>query len=283
MAIRNLLLDDIGFAIDLVLKEGWLYNKVELERMLAMDPRGSFLYEEDEPLGFITCVTYRTTAVIGHLVVSERARGKKIGKNLLSKAIEYASDKEMDSILLFATEEGVEVYKRQGFRTLAEVLCIRAHKDGTVTPPEHPDVSSLSDGDIDQVARIDAELFGDDRSRLIAALFHEYPHLCYKIERDGKLQGYAFGRSTSSANDFGPWVCVSGLESDARALLGSVVSRFDERDVFLGAFAQNELAVRLASVLKPVRVWNTRLMVHGQPRYTDRVEQFLGLVGFELG
>lgn len=283
MPIRHFQRTDIDFALKLVLKEGWLYHTVELERMLDMDPEGSFVYEGDEPLGFITTITYQRTGVIGHLVVSEGARGKRIGQALIQRAIEYVSGKGVDSLILFATDEGEEVYRKQGFRTIAEVFCTQAEKRGKVPLPEYPGLSPVHEGDILRIASIDAALFGDDRSKLLARLYSDYPDLCFKLERSGAIQGYAFGRTTSSANDFGPWVCISGSPEDARALFHSVISRFDDRSIFMGGFYQNEDAVRFASELSPLRTWRTQLMARGEARYTGRKEHFLGLVGFELG
>jgi GNAT superfamily N-acetyltransferase len=283
MPMRLFQRDDIEFAIDLVHKEGWLYHRVELERMLDMDPEGSFLYEEAEPLGFITTVTYQKTGVIGHLVVSEQARGKRIGQALISHAIDYASRRGMDSLMLFATEQGIEVYKKRGFRTIAEVFCIQAEKVGDISHPKHPDIRPVQEGDLPRIGAMDASIFGDDRSRLLARLYRDHPDLCFKLERSGSIHGYAFGRTTTSANDFGPWVCISGSAADARALLQSVVSRFDDRSVFMGVFTDNDEAVRLASELRAQRTWRTQLMVRGEARYTGPREHSLGLVGFELG
>lgn len=283
MPMRLFQRDDIEFALDLVHKEGWQYHRVELERMLDMDPEGSFLYEETEPLGFITSVTYQKTGVIGHLVVSERARGKRIGQALIDHAIDYASRQGVDSLMLFATEQGVEVYRKRGFRTIAEVFCIQAEKIGDMMRPEHPDIHPVHEDDFQLIGEMDASIFGDDRSKLLVHLYHDHPDLCFKLERSGTIQGYAFGRTTMSANDFGPWVCVSGSTADARDLLQSVVSRFDDRSVYMGVFTDNDEAVKLASELRVRRTWRTQLMVRGEARYTGRREHSLGLVGFELG
>ncbi len=283
MPMRQFQKEDIEFALDLVHREGWLYHRVELERMLDMDPEGSFLYEETERLGFITTVTYQKTGVIGHLVVTERARGRKLGQALIEHAIDYSSRRGMDSLMLFATEQGVEVYKRHGFRTIAEVFCIQAENARDMTLPEHPDIHPVREDDLPIIGAMDASIFGDDRSRLLARLYRDHPDMCFKLERSGTIQGYAFGRTTMSANDFGPWVCISGVTADARALFRSVVSRFDDRSVFMGVFTDNDEAVRLASELKAQRTWRTQLMVRGEARYTGRREHSLGLVGFELG
>lgn len=275
---------DIDFAIGLVLKEGWLYHRAELERMLMMDPEGSFVYEEGGvPLGFITTLTYGKTGVIGHLVVSERARGRRIGQSLVTKAIEYASGKGTESVLLFATGEGAKVYGRQGFHALAEVLCVEAKKVTSISSMPYPGLSSVAEDDLGKIASLDTSIFGDDRSRLLERLYRDYPDLCFKLERSGTLRGYAFGRTTALANDFGPWVCTTGSEADAKALFDAVVSRFDDRSIFMGVFSQNESAVRLAARVASVRSWHTQLMVRGLSRYVEGTEHCLGLVGFELG
>jgi len=281
--IRNFRADDIDFALDLVHKEGWLYDRVELERMLTMDPRGSFVFEDRAPLGFITCVTYRRTGVIGHLVVSENARGRKIGKALVKQAVDYASAEGVDSLLLFATKEGAEVYKKQGFRTLAEVLCIQADRGHRPISRRYRGLSQVAEDDLKGIVEIDAAIFGDDRSKLIGGLYRDHPGMCFKLERSGRIQGYAFGRTTALANDFGPWVCMTGTEADARALFDSVASQFDDRSIFMGVLSQNENAVRVASGIRPIRTWNAQLMVRGEARYVEGRECFLGLVGFELG
>jgi len=281
--IRNFRADDIDFALDLVHREGWQYDRVELQRMLDMDPEGSFVFEEEQPLGLITCVTYRTTGVIGHLVVSERARGRRIGGALIKQAIDYVTSKGMESLLLFATEGGVDVYKKHGFRILSEVTCIKADKVAGFRFEGYPGLSAIGEGDLAEISSIDSSHFGDDRSKLVQKLHRDHPDTCFKLERAEGIEGYAFGRSTSAANDLGPWFCSSGADADAKALFDVVLSRLDDRSVYMGVFSQNKRAVKAASSVSPVRTWRTQLMVRGEARYVAAKDDFLGLVGFELG
>ena len=118
--------EDIQDALSLINIEGWNYSSEEIERMLNLDPGGSFLYGDKPPLAVVTCVTYGLTGVIGHLVVSRSARGQKIGRAMLQKAIDYCDSQGVDSILLYATDEGARLYERFGFRTLRRTHCTSA-------------------------------------------------------------------------------------------------------------------------------------------------------------
>ena len=274
---------DIDFAVSMTHSEGWLYHSEEFERMLRFDPEGSFIYEDKSPVAFITCITYGRTGVVGHLIVSRKVRGKRIGETLVKRALEYMEGRGAKSIMLFATKEGFGLYKRLGFVPLKEALCIQC-KPSIATPVEEcPGISRVSPEDMDGICEIDSVLFGDDRSELIRDLYREYPDLCYRIRRDGKILGYAFGRTTSAASDFGPWACESGRTADAQALFDSVVSQFESGDLYLGVFAENLEAREIAGRLDTVRTWQTTLMVRGEQRYPGPSNRLFGPTAFELG
>lgn len=283
MPIRNLTPDDLEFALSLTTAEGWSYTRGELERMLRLDPEGSFLYEEDEPLAFITCVTYSGTGVVGHLVVSKEARGRKIGHSLVKRAIDYMSSRGADSVLLYATPEGVKLYEKHGFRRLREVSCVHA----TLQQKSHLMGSNpctpVRKGDLEEIRSIDARLFGDDRRRLIQLLYEEFPEHSFKLEKNGEIVGYSFGRTTPTGFDLGPWACISGSRRDAEALFWKVISSFSEGTIFFGVFPENRAAVEITDALSKVRTWRTELMVRGAERYGSGIQQFFGLAAFELG
>lgn len=283
LAIRQLGADDLDFALALTWAEGWCYTRGELERMLKLDPQGSFLYEEDKPLGFITCVTYGRTGVVGHLVVSKAVRGRRIGHSLISKAIDYMSGKGADSMLLYATEDGAKLYLKHGFRVLREVSCI--HVDNKPKPAQDPmrRCSKVLRKDLGQIIAMDASLFGDDRSRLIELLYDEFPQHAFKIEEGGRVTGFCFARITDTGFDLGPWSCVSGSRADADSLFRAVLSSIGKGTVYLGIFPENRDAVELVGALPVVRHWRTQLMTRGAERFGTGVEKVYGLAAFELG
>ncbi|MBU0685658.1 MAG: GNAT family N-acetyltransferase [Thermoplasmatota archaeon] len=275
--------EDIQHALSLINVEGWNYTSEEIERMLNLDPGGSFLYGDKPPLAVVTCVTYGRTGVIGHLVVSQSARGQKIGRAMLQKAIDYCDSQGVDSILLYATDEGAMLYEKFGFRTLRRTHCTCANTTEGAASRNGPVCELVKPDDLEEILEIDSRLFGDDRSKLMRMLLSEYPQHSYKLERDGKIVGFALGRGTSLGFDFGPWVCLTGDITDAESLFNATMSSFGAGTVFLGVFTDNPRAMEIADRMEKIRTWETRLMISGKDRYSSHIEHVFGVAAFELG
>lgn len=280
--IREMGYDGIGQALKLINEEGWGYTPVELERMVRLDPHGSFLYGEERVTGVLTCVTYSRTGVVGHLVVAKDARGKKIGKTLMQKAIDYCEARGCDSIVLFATKEGQGLYERFGFEVRREAFCRHSKLQAKDMGPAGNPCQRLRKEDLGEVEALDATLFGDDRSRLLPGLLEEYPNNSWKLSRGGRIAGYAMGRTTPEGFDFGPWVCTSG-EKDAELLFRALLRSFGPGHIYMSGFAENEGARRMMGSLDLINSWNVRFMTRGKDRYAKRVDQVFGVMSFELG
>jgi GNAT superfamily N-acetyltransferase len=281
--IRRLEPEDLDFALALTNAEGWFYTRGELERMLRMDPEGSFICEDQKPLGFITCVTYGHTGVVGHLVVSKEVRGRRIGHSLLKRAVDYMSDRGADSMLLFATDEGVSLYRQYGFEKRREVSCIHVAVGCDSNARTPTACSPISREDLPEIIETDRKIFGDDRTQLIELLYNDYPKTAFKIQRDGRILGFAFGRATLAGFDLGPWVCSSGLKQDAEDLFKATVLSMGDGTVFLGVFPDNPVAVEIANSMRRVRYWRTHLMTRGKERYCAHIDKLFGVAAFELG
>jgi ribosomal protein S18 acetylase RimI-like enzyme len=280
---RQLEPEDLDFALALTNAEGWFYTRGELERMLRMDPEGSFVCEDQKPLGFITCVTYGHTGVVGHLVVSKEVRGRRIGHSLLKTAVDYMSDRGVDSMLLFATDEGVGLYRQYGFVTRREVSCIHVAVGGDRKAKTPATCSLITREDLPEIIEMDSQIFGDDRAHLIKTLYDDFPKTAFKIQRDGRILGFCFGRATLAGFDLGPWVCSSGSQRDAEDLFKATALSMGEGTVFLGVFPDNPLAVEIVNSMRRVRYWRTHLMVRGRERYCANIDKLFGVAAFELG
>jgi len=83
----------------------------------------------------------------------------------------------------------------------------------------HPRVEVLQPTDLDELAAIDAESFGADRRRVLAALLEAYPGRAFKTSAaGGRLTGYLL----TQERRLGPWVM---LEPDgAEALLQTALA-----------------------------------------------------------
>lgn len=275
--------DDIDFAASLTAGEGWYYTPRELEVMLRLDPEGSFVYEDGERLGISTSVTYGRTGVLGHLVVSKKGRGRKIGESLLRSAIEYMVGKGVDSILLYATLEAMSLYQRHGFTPRDELYCVHLNLQHKVGPARSRDCVPMRRDDISEVAEIDRKMFGDDRSSLLRILYDEGPDHAFKLERDGRIVGFVMARHDHIGYDLGPWASVTGDPSDAESLFRTTLSTLTEGTVYMGSFFKNKEAVRIVDAMPKVRSWRIPLMIRGEERYATDLNHIFGIAAFELG
>jgi len=255
MGMRTLGKEDINFAVSLTIEEGWYYTPAEIELMLKLDPEGSFVYEEEEPLGVATCVTYGRTGVLGHLIVSKKGRGRKIGHSLVDAAINYMEGKGAESILVHATEEAVKLYQNHGFTISDVTSCMHLRLDSRHHRNPSEACTQLERSELPEVIDIDRRLFGDDRSRLIKLLYDESPERAFKIGCAGSIVGFIFGRPDHVGYNLGPWVCLIGDERDAEALFRTVVSTFPDGKVYMGAFTSNLTALKIADQLPPINTW----------------------------
>ena len=281
--IREMRLNDLDAALRMINEEGWGYTISEMERMLRLEPVGSFVCVDNDPIGVVTTVAHGSIGVIGHLVVTRNARGGGVGRDLLNRALEYLRSRGCDSIVVIATNEGVPVYSKFGFKVQREVLCkhFMVEEIHTRIPFSRP--APMRKGDIKEVARIDAELFGADRLPLIQLLYEESPESCFKLAGDEGITGLCMGRKTATGYDLGPWICRPSSLQYAQELLNATLSAAGPGRIFSGLFADNSAAVAISEKLPLFRFWSTKLMTLGKPRaYTD-VGQIFGIAAFELG
>ena len=278
--MRAMVKDDIDFAVGLTDQEGWAYTRPEFERILRLQHAGSLVWDDEGQLGFVTSVQYGDSAVIGHLVVSGEARGRKVGRRLLEASLREIDDAGVTSVLLYATSAGERLYESCGFRAIRDVVsygfCVCPGEDAR-------GCEMLSSGDLSEVCELDEELFGADRSKLLRELHGEHPDLCFKTVRDGRVTGYVFGRRTALGGDIGPWCSVTGSIDDALGLIDSVLSCFSGERVDLGFFGDVPLARSVLEDSEALKQFSVKLMVRGAVRYPKERVGALGIAGFELG
>lgn len=283
MTIREMEPEDLPVALRVINEEGWGYTQPEIERMLRLEPSGSFVYIDKELMGAITTVVHGSIGVIGHLVVSKHARGKGIGRALLKHAIDYLRLRKTDSIIVIATNEGRPLYSKHGFKVEREVLCKHFMIENAHAELPFSKAEPMLRGDLKRVSRIDCELFGDDRLALISLLYDEYPQACYKLVEDKEIVGFSMARKTATGYDFGPWVCRPSAYHAARSLLNATLSACGPGKVYCGLFEENRPAVSITETLPLFKMWSTKLMVLGKSKCYPHIDQVFGIAAFELG
>jgi ribosomal protein S18 acetylase RimI-like enzyme len=284
VSLRDMEMSDLDFAIKMTDKEGWAYSRIELERIMDLDPEGSFIFEDEgRPLGFVTSAALDNTGVVGHLVVSSEGRGRRIGRQLIDRAVSHFDESRVESSILFATDDGIPLYEKLGFRSDAVAVSIGFMRDVEQREVLAGDCELVRPDDLDEIISIDASLYGAERPVLIRRLYAEFPQHCVKLVRGGCIEGFAFARRTPIGSDIGPWMTTTGSMADGEALFNTVLRSVPAGRVDLGIFDVNLAAHELICPYRTIKVWPTTLMVRGGPRYSGPRDRTFGILAFELG
>lgn len=286
MSVRNMELGDVGRAMELINKEGWGHTRIDIERILTLSPESNLIWESDGVArGFVTSLMYESSAMVGHVLVSKESRGHQIGKRLLKSLFDRFDSEGIESVILYATEDGARLYGGFGFKETNELLSVGLLIRESVRESLEQECPNVRETDLDELMDMDARTFGDRRPNLIRRLYCDFPEHCFKFEKSGETAGFAFGRRTPIGFDIGPWICMSGAEKDAASLLSSVIRSFPAGGrVDLSPFCDNALSRKILSGFhqyKPSEC--VKLMVRGEPLYGHDRDKVFGAAGFELG
>lgn len=215
--VRALRTDDLPGCLALTAEHGWPYT----ERRWSFLFRNGEPYGIDDPAGGLAGTVLLTRygpdlAAVGMMLVAGRHARQGLGRTLLHHVIDAAGDA---TLFLYATEHGRPLYAKLGFRTTAEVNTLR----GEFRPDTVPDLTRAArPADLDAIARLDAEVFGADRSTLLAALLG-FADGMRVIERDGRIAGFAAATPAGESTVIGP--LIAERDTDARALIGALATR----------------------------------------------------------
>ena len=174
-------------------------------------PVGCFLAEEDgERAAMVTTTSYGSSGWIGNLIVVKERRSRGLGRALMERAIEYLRSRSVETVRLDADPDGVPLYKSLGFITTYRSL----RYEGRAAGEEAGAVRVMAPADLDEVCRLDARLFGADRSRVLRRLYRDIPELAFVTPPQGAVTGYLMARQMDGGIRIGPAVVdVSGGET----------------------------------------------------------------------
>ena len=286
MPVRNMELGDVGLAIELINKEGWGHTRIDIERILTLSPESNLMWESDGVArGFVTSLVYERSAMVGHVLVSKESRGHQIGTGLIKNLLEILDSTGIESVILYATEDGARLYRGFGFKETNELFAVGLLIRESVRETLEQECEKVQEADLNELVNMDAMTFGDRRPNLMRRLYRDFPEHSFKLERSGKTIGFVCGRRTPIGFDIGPWICMSGAEKDATSLLSSVIRSFPAGGrVDLSPFSDNSLAMKILSghyQYKPAE--RVKLMVRGEALYRHDRDKVFGAAGFELG
>ena len=200
-----MVINDLVHAISLSRSEGW--NQTDKDwRFLLMNPDNVCLAaEQDNKLVGTAAATVHSSklAWIGMVLVDKNLRGLGVGRNLMINLINNL--KHINSIKLDATPAGLPLYQKLGF--------IEEHHICRMVNPLNKGLMVLESGykpeiieknKLPDILKLDKKIFGSNRPSLLRSLFQNYPEKAFMINKDGKTNGYIFGREGIRYDYIGP-------------------------------------------------------------------------------
>jgi GNAT superfamily N-acetyltransferase len=205
LRIRKMRRGDISFAVRLSDQEDWEIPARDFDRILRLDPRGSFIAMENaRRVGLTTTISYgKQIAWIGNVVVEKSRRGKHIGQALVKYAIAYLEKTRVKRIVLYSFDETIEYYRKLGFIQGPRFSRFRRERQplrGTASESRFSKAMSVR-----ALLATDRKAFGADRARLLVDMLNSgaASYLGYSVK---SKCSYLLAKNYEDMCELGPWV-----------------------------------------------------------------------------
>ncbi|MHA2378273.1 MAG: GNAT family N-acetyltransferase [Candidatus Thorarchaeota archaeon] len=203
MEIREMLTDDLDFALSLTEAEGWSSIRRDFEELLLFDPHGCFVGEEDGiSIGMVCALSYGPFASIGNLIVVNDFQGQGKGAELMEHAMDYVKNKGTDVMMLDSVPDAVPLYERLGFKKVCRSLRLA----GYVEPRLSQRVRPMEGKDLMHILSVDRKYFGASRFLFISSGLAACPEFSIVVEVDGEIAGYVMGSERHGHVRLAPWI-----------------------------------------------------------------------------
>ncbi|MFT3966001.1 MAG: GNAT family N-acetyltransferase [Sphingobium sp.] len=222
--------EDLSAAHGLSREQQWPHREQDWVRMLDLG-QGVVAESDGRIVGTTMWWTYGTDfATIGMVIVSNSAQRMGIGRQLMDVALAQLGDR---SILLNATDEGLNLYRSLGFEAVGSIY---QHQGAAFSVPiaeliPNERVAPMKAGEVPDIARLDHHATGMDRTPVV-------DYLCgyaqgVVLNREGEQAGYALFRRFGRGYAIGPTVApdIGGAKALITHWLGSNAGMFCRLDV----------------------------------------------------
>lgn len=223
--IRRLTLRDLTACADLSEDRGWLREEHKWGFLLTAG-KG---YGIDDPEGGLvaacTVTEYGpperpTLAAIGMVLVAERHARQGVGRRLMRHVVSALGTVPLT---LHATPYGRPLYEELGFKVTGGAEMVRGRFVPGGPEPRTATRAATAE-DLGAILRLDEEVFGADRTHIVARL-PAFADQLRIAEADGRVVGYAAAWPNMDTHVVGPLIARD--TETAKALIGSLAARTD--------------------------------------------------------
>jgi len=221
--IRKMALEDFDFAVRLSDTMNWGLVEEDFEFMTKLEPDGCFvLLHDSERIGIATTISYGQVGWLGNVIVNEKYRRKGGGSLLVKYAIEYLTNRGVETIGLYGYLERAPFYAMNDFQYDSKFLVLRGEG---FSAPTKARLKKAEKDDIQQIVDLDRLYFGVSRKRLLEPVLLEPENLCYMSTDGCRLLGFAVAKVYDRVAEIGPLVCETLYDDIAIDLLKAILER----------------------------------------------------------
>ena len=149
---------------------------------------------------------------LGTILVPEKHRNKGIGSSITNHLVEYSKSRGVSSILLIATELGLPVYKKLGFKHDLHYLVFKTGQPVTIKC-ECQYISQICKADYDEIIELDFRISAENRTKLLLNAMNNGVKF-----KDDTIKGYYLP-------EFGRGLIIADSESAGIELLKYKISK----------------------------------------------------------
>jgi len=284
MRLRVMTEQDIPAGLRLNTLAGWNQTAVDWRRFLDNSPDGCFVMEQGKRVvGTATTISYEDRfAWIGMVLVDPEFRKRGIGTQLLKKTVEYLDQRRVPTMKLDATPLGKPLYEKLGFATEFEIERLILRRPPSIaSAASRSACAPVGEAEMEQIVRLDREVFGADRSFLLRSLLAEAAELALAVREDGAPRCYAFGRRGAFADHLGPWMGTS--RASAEVLLRGFLAKSSREILIADCVKSNAAAFELLSACGFTPSRPLTRMARGPNAFPGRPDSICAILGPEFG
>ena len=260
--IRPMTPADIDQVVAGFLRQNWGDRRPNLEFVTRHVETRPFVAEVDGlVIGTAVASLNGPVAWIGTIWVDQTWRRRGIGLELTQVSIETAESAGCRTLVLVATEAGRPMYERLGFEVQTWYRILEAPGlDGEVADPR---MRPFEDGDLAEIAALDATATGEDRAHILGAF--ATPASAQVLERhDGSLGGFVIRAPWGGGSTIAP-----RLEDAETILHARRVARGGDQRVRAGLLEENVAGLERLAGTGWTEAWRAPRLIRGDPLHWD--------------
>ncbi|MFK4111956.1 GNAT family N-acetyltransferase [Streptomyces sp. NPDC002176] len=225
LPIRRLTPRDLTACADLSEDRGW--SREEHKWGLLLTAGNGFGIDDPDGGLVAACVVTEygsgqrlELGAIGMVLVAERHSRKGVGRRLMRHVV---AAMDGTPLTLHATPAGRPLYEEIGFKTVGRAEMLMGHFTPDGSEPSVATRAATAE-DLPSILRLDAEVFGADRTSVVVRL-PAFADQVRVAEENGRITGYATAWPNMRTHVVGPLIARD--TETAKALIGSLAARTD--------------------------------------------------------